>query len=75
MKLNIDKNVFIVIIYQILMSILLYIKKPPIMFNNDGSIKSYGTGKEQTLYPIWLVILITSMILYVFLITKTNEFV
>jgi len=75
MIINVDKNVFIVIIYQILMAVLLFVKKPPFMFNNDNSIKSYGTGKEQTLYPVWLVILITSLILYVFLVTTYNEFV
>ena len=75
MIINIDKNIFIVIILQILLAVILYVKKPSIMFNNDDSIKSFGTGKDQTLYPVWLVILITSMILYVFLITKTNEFV
>ena len=75
MNINIDKNIFIVIIVQILIGILLYIKKPPVMFNNDGSIKSYGTGKDQTLYHVLLVILIPSIVLYVFLITKSNEFV
>ena len=45
------------------------------MFNNDDSIKSFGTGKDQTLYPVFLVILIPSIVLYVFLITINSEFV
>ena len=75
MIINIDQNVFIVIVAQILLATILYVKKPSQLFNSDGSAKSYGTGKDQTLYPVFLVILIPSIILYVFLVTKNNEFV
>ena len=75
MIINIDKNDFIVIVAQILLSVVLFYKKPPQLFNSDGSVKSYGTGKDQTLYPVFLVILIPSIILYVLLVTKNNEFV
>ena len=75
MIINIDQNVFIVIIAQILLAIALFYKKPAQLFNSDGSAKSYGTGKNQTLYPVFLVILIPSIILYVFLVTKNNEYV
>ena len=75
MIINIDHNVFIVIVAQILLATILYVKKPSKLFNSDGSAKSYGTGKDQTLYPVFLVILIPSIILYVFLVTKNNEFV
>ena len=75
MIINIDKNVFIVIIAQVLLSIAMFYKKPQQLFNSDGSVKSYGTGKDQTLYPVFLVILIPSIILYVLLVTKNNEFV
>ena len=75
MIINIDQNVFIVIVAQILLGITLFCKKPSQLFNSEGSVKSYGTGKDQTLYPVFLVILIPSIILYVFLLTKNNEFV
>jgi len=75
MIINIDQNVFIVIVAQMLLATILYVKKPSQLFNSDGTVKSYGTGKDQTLYPVFLVILIPSIVLYVFLITKNNEFV
>tara|TARA_Y100000389_G_C17431766_1_gene503068 strand:- start:111 stop:338 length:228 start_codon:yes stop_codon:yes gene_type:complete len=75
MIINIDQNVFIVIVFQVLLAITLYCKKPYQLFNSDGSVKSYGTGKDQTLYPVFLVILIPSIVLYVFLVCKNNEFV
>jgi len=75
MIINIDQNVFIVIVAQMLLATILYVKKPSQLFNSDGSVKSYGTGKDQTLYPVFLVILIPSIVLYVFLIVKNSEFV
>ena len=75
MIFNIDKNVFIVIVSQVLIAVTLFCKKTPQLFNSDGSIKSYGTGKDQTLYPVFLVILIPSIVLYVLLVTKNNEFI
>ena len=75
MIINIDQNVFIVIVAQMLLATILYVKKPSQLFNSDGSAKSYGTGKDQTLYPVFLVILIPSIVLYVFLIVKNSEFV
>ena len=75
MIIDIDRNVFITLIYIILISIVLYVKKPDVMFDSNGDFKQFGTGADQTLYPIWLVVMITSIILYVFLITKNNKFV
>ena len=75
MIVDIDKNVFITIVFILLFSVLLYVKKPDIMFDSSGDFKQFGSGKDQTLYPIWLVVMISSIILYVFLITKSNKFV
>ena len=49
MIINIDKNVFIVIVAQILLAVALFYKKPHQLFNSDGSVKSYGTGKDNLL--------------------------
>jgi hypothetical protein len=75
MIVDIDKNVFITIVFIILLSCLLYVKKPDLMFDSSGDFKQFGSGSDQTLYPIWLVVMISSIILYVFLITKSNKFV
>ena len=75
MIIDIDRNVFITIVFIVLFSIVLYVKKPQVMFDSNGDFKQYGTGENQTLYPIWLVVMISSIILYVFLITKSNKFV
>ena len=75
MIIDIDRNVLITIIFIVLFSVALYVKKPDIMFDSSGNFKQFGSGNEQTLYPIWLVVMISSIILYVFLITKSNKFV
>ena len=75
MIVDIDKNVLITIVFIVLFSVILYIKKPDLMFDSSGEFKQFGTGKDQTLYPVFLVILIPSIILYVLLVTKNNEFV
>ena len=75
MIIDIDRNVFITIVFIILFSVVLYVKKPDAMFDSNGDFKQFGSGEDQTLYPIWLVVMISSIVLYVFLITKSNKFV
>ncbi len=75
MIIDIDRNVLITIVFIVLFSVALYVKKPDIMFDSSGEFKQFGSGNDQTLYPIWLVVMISSIILYVFLITKSNKFV
>jgi hypothetical protein len=75
MIIDIDRNVLITIVFIVLFSVLLYVKKPDVMFDSSGDFKHFGSGSGQTLYPIWLVVMISSIVLYVFLITKSNKFV
>ena len=75
MIIDIDKNVLITIVFIILLSAILYVKKPSVMFDSTGDFKHFGTSESQTLYPIWLVVMISSIVLYVFLITKNNPYV
>ncbi len=75
MIIDIDKNVFITLVFIFLFSILLYVKKPEIMFDSSGNFKQYGTNTGQTLYPLWLVVTISSIVLYIFLVTRSNKFV
>ncbi len=45
---------------------VIYIQKPSIFFNNDGSIKQFGLGyKHKTVFPIWLLSIILSIIIYI----------
>ena len=75
MIIDIDRNVFITIVFIVLFSVILYVKKPDIMFDSNGDFKQFGSGSGQTLYPIWSVVMISSIVLYILLITNSNKFV
>ena len=52
------------LIYLVLISGLLY-AKPLSFYNNDGSLRQFGTGGgEKTLTPLWLVILLLAILSY-----------
>ena len=43
--------------------ILTYIViRPPLSYNADGSMKPFGIGKGHTLFPIWIVAVLTAVI-------------
>ena len=47
MIVDIDKNVLITIVFIVLFSIVLYVKKPDLMFDSSGEFKQFGTGKVK----------------------------
>ena len=42
MIIDIDRNVFITIVFIILFSVVLYAKKPDVMFDSNGDFKQFG---------------------------------
>jgi hypothetical protein len=57
--LDIDNYLKYTIVIYLVISIFIWIKKPKIMFNNDGQIKNFGVGNSKTIfyYPMFLIIL------------------
>lgn len=54
-----------IIIFLICFYIVFNIK-PPVFFNEDGSIKQFGLGyKHKTIFPIWLFSIVLSIIIYI----------
>ncbi len=68
-------NVKLTLIVYIISYLGLYYIKPKYMFNEDNSLKSYGTGDKNTLCPIWLVTTIISISFYMFLIISKGEYI
>ena len=61
-----DKNLRIqisIILYLLFIGILILIK-PKFIYNNDGSLKNFGTGKNNTILPLWFIIFIGSFLSY-----------
>ena len=50
-------------IYLILISIILYIR-PSFLYNDDNTLKDFGTGKDSTIAPLWLLIILSAIISY-----------
>ena len=52
-----------IILYLIFISILILVK-PTYIYKKDGSLKTFGTGKHNTIFPLWLLIFIGSFLSY-----------
>lgn len=52
-----------ILIYLILISLIL-LSNPKYAFNEDGTLKQFGTGNEKTVLPLWLIIILLALIAY-----------
>ena len=48
---------------------------PEFMFDENNNFKAFGTGKNKTIYPFWLVTTALSLLIYLYLIVKNGDFV
>lgn len=51
------------ILYVILVLSLIYMK-PKFLVKSDGTLKEFGTGKDKTVVPFWLCVLLLAMLSY-----------
>jgi hypothetical protein len=50
-----------VLLYLVL--VLAYVAiRPPLSYNEDGSMKPFGVGKGHTLFPLWVVAILAAVI-------------
>lgn len=47
-------------LYLFSVSVILYLK-PPVFFNKEGKLKEFGIGEEKTLYPLWMIFMLSSI--------------
>jgi hypothetical protein len=43
---------------------ILVILKPKFLFKNNGEFRAFGTGKDKTIFPFWLIIFVSVIISY-----------
>ena len=72
--ISFDKNIKLTIIVYTLFSIFLYNLKLPTMFDTNSKFKSFGTSKDKTIYPFWLMTLIFGIFFYYLLIIKDGNY-
>jgi hypothetical protein len=59
-RITISITLFIFILFTI------HYFKPNFIYNNDGSFTQFGIGYDnKTIFPIWLIIIILSLLCYI----------
>lgn len=64
--LNLDFSTQLIIFFYLCIAIGIYLLKPKIMFNSDGSIKKFGIGYDKTIFYYPYVIIVFALLLYIF---------
>ena len=72
---KIDTNLQIVLIIYLFINFVIYKIKPNMILTTNGEIKPFGTGPNKTIFPFWLVTLSISLLIYLYINIKTDDFV
>ena len=72
---EIDSNLQKILVFHLINCAFFYNYKPPFMFDESGNFKSFGTGPNKTIFPFWLVTTLLSILVYIFIIVKNDDFV
>lgn len=72
---KIDKTLQMVLIIYLFINFVVYQMKPAMLFTTKGEFKSFGTGPNKTIIPFWLVTLSLSLMVYLYINIKTDDFV
>ena len=62
--MNINLRIQIsVLLYLVSITVLLY-TSPSYFYGKDNNLKEFGTGKNKTIMPLWLAILLLAILSY-----------
>ena len=73
--IQLDEKLQLVIFLFICSLFILYRSKSRHMFDENNNIKQFGTGKDKTITPIWLVGLVMGLFIYVYLTVQKDDYV
>ena len=63
----INTRIIYAILFYILLIVLIIISRPSIMFETDGSIKSFGIGEEKTMFSLGVFTVVLAVLsFYIF---------
>lgn len=72
---KIDKTLQTAIVIYFFISFIIYQIKPDMLFSENGEFKGFGTGPNKTILPFWLVTLSLSLLVYLYINIKSDDFV
>lgn len=73
--IKLDEKLQLVIFLFICAIFILYRSKSDHMFDENNNMKQFGTGKDKTITPIWLVGLVIGLFIYVYLTVQKDDYV
>ena len=51
------------LIYLVLICGIIYLR-PSFLYDKQGKLKTFGTGKQSTIFPLWLIVLMMAFLSY-----------
>ena len=72
---DIDEKMQKVLMFFICVNAFVYYYKPQFCFDDKGNFKDFGVGDDKTIIPFWLLTLTISMLFYLYISVKTDDFV
>ena len=72
---DIDRKMQKVLLFFIGVNALVYYYKPAFCFDDKGNFKDFGVGDSKTIAPFWLVTLAVSLLFYLYISVKVDDFV
>jgi hypothetical protein len=76
----IDKNILyknrilICLVIFIIFLFFLHSIKPNFIYNNNGTFMEFGIGyTNKTIFPIWFIVIIFSLLIYIFVMYFINK--
>tara|TARA_Y100000814_G_scaffold284782_1_gene252037 strand:- start:565 stop:789 length:225 start_codon:yes stop_codon:yes gene_type:complete len=72
---EIDSKLRNVIIIFIIINTIVYYYKPSFCFDENGNFKDFGVGDNKTIIPFWLFTLSISLLVYLYLSVREDDFV
>lgn len=50
-----------ILLYLVVMGVIVALR-PPIAYNQDGSLKQFGLGKNETMFPLWVIAILVAVV-------------
>ena len=72
---DIDGKMQKVLLFYLFINAIVYYYKPSFCFDKNGNFKDFGVGDKKTIVPFWLVTLVISMVFYLYISVRIDDFV
>ena len=73
--IQLNDNLKISIIVVLITSYLIYYRKPPCMFKDNGEFKSFGLQSDETPFPFFMITTVIGFTTYYGLLLKEGKYV